>query len=221
MSPILQSVGLAFVLTATLSAADVSLTGSNLTPATGTTFSVTVSANSVPNSTSWGIFLRFDPVKVRLVSQDAPSSASALGGALNIFLPDTRGSAINSTGEVRAAGFTNGSGVSGAGILGVFTFQAVNPGAATIRTEILSASNIFGDNFLIGSTETIPNIGAPVSLTISGASTLNRAIKVKEINGYIWDCIGESVTLPVGGIQTISVPSTKSASLILKQTSPG
>lgn len=220
MYTILRSVVGIVALSASLSAADIVLIGSNPTPAIGNSFTVTVQASAVPTVTSWNIFLRFDPTKVRLTSQDAATS-----NAFGMLGPDMRdNTAINASGEVRAQGLALGAGISGGGVLGVFTFSAVGGGSTTIRTEVLSPTSLFGDNFLKGSTITYPNIGAPVTLTISGGAVPNRAIRMKSINSTLWDSLSHGITQdpnPPVGTQIFRLPNTSTAIIFLKQTSAG
>ena len=115
---------------------------------------------------NWAQYLEFDNTKLELIDQQT--------GDFSTFIADTRGlTTINSSGQVRAGGFSLTDSNSGGGVLGIFTFKAIGEGQTTVSTANKSSSNLFGN--AISETdgyEILPDIIiGEVSLTILNENT--------------------------------------------------
>jgi len=133
-------------------APDLSLVGDRSLMALSDSIVVSVYLEDATPFANWAQYLEFDNTKLELTDQQQGDFAT--------FIADTRGlSTINSTGEVRAGGFSLTDSNSGAGNLGIFTFRAIGTGNTSVITANKSGSKPFGNALSeTDSYEIIPDI---------------------------------------------------------------
>ena len=120
---------------------------------TGQTFSVTIGVTSVSDLYAYQLDVDFNPAILSAVSVSEGSFLSSAGST--IFLPgtidDTAGTVSFNADTLESAV----SGVSGAGTLLTFSFQALTAGNSTVQIENSLLLNSFGEGIVLS---TVPSV---------------------------------------------------------------